>query len=50
MKTKTYNMRFLKFLSIALVGSFIISSCSEDVSSTTGWGFNNPKTGGFQKK
>ena len=49
MKTKTYNMRFLKFLSIALVGSFIISSCSEDVSSTTGWGFNNPKTGGFQK-
>ena len=42
-------MRFLKFLSIALVGSFIISSCSEDVSSTTGWGFNNPKTGGFQK-
>lgn len=42
-------MRFLSYLSIALVGAFVISSCSREASNTTGWDYNNPKTGGFQK-
>ncbi len=49
MKTKTYNMRFFKFVAIAIAGAFIISSCSREASNTTGWDYNNPKTGGFQK-
>lgn len=49
MKTKTNNMRFFKFLAIAVAGAFIASSCSREASSTTGWDYNNPRTGGFQK-
>jgi gliding motility-associated lipoprotein GldJ len=49
MKTKTYNMRFFKFLAVAVAGAFIVSSCSKEASSTTGWDYNSPKTGGFQK-
>lgn len=42
-------MRFLSYLSIALIGAFVISSCSREASNNTGWDYNNPKTGGFQK-
>lgn len=42
-------MRFFKFVAIAVAGAFIISSCSRDASNTTGWDYNNPKQGGFQK-
>ena len=42
-------MRFFKFVAIAIAGVFIASSCSRDASSTTGWDYNNPKQGGFQK-
>lgn len=49
MKTKTSNMRLFKFFAIAVTGALIVSSCSRDASSTTGWDYNNPKQGGFQK-
>jgi len=42
-------MRFLSYLSVALVGAFFIASCSREASNATGWDYNNPKTGGFQK-
>ena len=42
-------MRFLSYLSLALVGAFFVASCSREASNTTGWDYNNPKTGGFQK-
>ena len=49
MKTKTYNMRFFKFLAVAIAGAFTISSCTQEVSNSTGWDYNSPETGGFQK-
>jgi len=42
-------MRFYKLMIIAIAGAFIVSSCSREASNTTGWDYNNPKTGGFQK-
>lgn len=42
-------MRLLKFVAVAVAGAFIVASCSMDVSSNTGWDYNNPKQGGFQK-
>ena len=48
MKTKTYNMRFFKIVAVAVAGIFA-ASCSRDASNTTGWDYNNPRQGGFQK-
>lgn len=49
MKTKNNNMKQLtKFLS-ALGIIAIVSSCARDVSDSTGWDYNNPNMGGFQK-
>lgn len=42
-------MRLFKFFAIAVTGALIVSSCSRDASSSTGWDYNNPKQGGFQK-
>jgi len=42
------NMKLLKYGAIALIG-IIAASCAREASSTTGWDFNNPKNGGFQK-
>ena len=42
-------MRFLTYLSFVLMTAFVISSCSREASNTTGWDYNNPSTGGFQK-
>ena len=42
-------MRFFKFVAVAIAGAFIISSCSREASNTTGWDYNNPKQGGFQR-
>ena len=49
MKTKNNNMRLLKFMAVAVAGAFIVASCSREASNTTGWDYNNPKQGGFQK-
>ncbi|MEJ6801163.1 MAG: SUMF1/EgtB/PvdO family nonheme iron enzyme, partial [Crocinitomicaceae bacterium] len=42
-------MRLLKFMAVAVAGAFIVASCSREASNTTGWDYNNPKQGGFQK-
>ncbi len=36
-------------LMLAVVAGVTISSCSRDYSSSTGWDYNNPDVGGFQK-
>lgn len=41
-------MRVLKFISFIAIGALIIS-CSREASNATGWDYNNPKQGGFQK-
>ncbi len=42
-------MRLIKAMAVALAGVFVIASCSREASSVTGWDYNNPKQGGFQK-
>ena len=42
------NMKLLKFSFVVLSG-IILASCQRESSSTTGWEYNNPKVGGFQK-
>ncbi len=42
------NMKLLKFSFVVLTG-IILASCQRESSSTTGWEYNNPKVGGFQK-
>ena len=42
-------MRFYKSIVVAVAGAFLIASCSREASNTTGWDYNNPKQGGFQK-
>jgi gliding motility-associated lipoprotein GldJ len=49
MKTKTNNMKRLKQLAIAISAVALISSCAREVSDATGWDYNNPGMGGFQK-
>jgi gliding motility-associated lipoprotein GldJ len=48
MKTKTNIMRSFKFIAFVVAGALVVS-CSREASNTTGWDYNNPKTGGFQK-
>ena len=38
-----------RFLGVSVVGLLILSSCSPERSSSTGWEYNNPLNGGFQK-
>ena len=42
------NMKLLKFSFVVLSG-IILASCQRESSSATGWEYNNPKVGGFQK-
>lgn len=42
-------MRFFKFVTLAIASAFLVVSCSREASNTTGWDYNNPKQGGFQK-
>jgi len=49
MKTKTNNMKRFTQWFIAFSAIAIVSSCSREVSDTTGWDYNNPGMGGFQK-
>ena len=42
------NMKLLKFSFVVLSG-IILASCQRESSTTTGWEYNNPKVGGFQK-
>jgi gliding motility-associated lipoprotein GldJ len=36
------------FVLIVLAGAILVSSCKREVSSTTGWNYNDPNFGGFQ--
>jgi gliding motility-associated lipoprotein GldJ len=38
-----------RFLGVSVVGLLILSSCSPERSSSTGWEYNNFKNGGFEK-
>ncbi|MES2799211.1 MAG: SUMF1/EgtB/PvdO family nonheme iron enzyme [Bacteroidota bacterium] len=42
-------MRLFKFFSIVVFGGALLASCAKETSSSTGWNYNDPKTGGFQK-
>jgi len=48
MKTQNNHMRIFKIFAILLGGS-ILASCAREASSATGWNYNDPRTGGFQK-
>jgi len=48
MKIKIKNMKLIKFVAVVL-GGVVIASCAREASNTTGWDYNNPKVGGFQK-
>jgi gliding motility-associated lipoprotein GldJ len=48
MKTQFNQMRVFKIFAIILGGS-ILASCATESSSATGWNYNDPRTGGFQK-
>lgn len=41
-------MQLIKFVAVVL-GGVILASCAREASSSTGWDYNNPKVGGFQK-
>jgi gliding motility-associated lipoprotein GldJ len=44
------NMQLIRFFSIvALGGALMLGSCAKEASSSTGWNYNDPKVGGFQK-
>jgi len=49
MKTQIKNMKMLRLFSLAILGTLVIYSCSNETSSSTGWDYNNMKQGGFQK-
>ncbi|MFT7344508.1 MAG: gliding motility-associated lipoprotein GldJ, partial [Lentimonas sp.] len=42
-------MKFSKLLFTAIIGIGLLASCARERSSNTGWEFNNPNNGGFQK-
>lgn len=42
-------MQFSKLLFAVVIGLGLMASCAKDRSSNTGWEFNNPNNGGFQK-
>ncbi len=41
-------MKLIKFVAVVL-GGVVIASCAREASNTTGWDYNNPRVGGFQK-
>ncbi len=42
-------MQFSKIIFVAVVGLGLMASCAKERSSNTGWEYNNPNNGGFQK-
>lgn len=49
MRNQTKNMRLVRFFSIVGLGAMFLVSCAKEASNSTGWNYNDPKTGGFQK-
>ncbi|MDD2983121.1 MAG: SUMF1/EgtB/PvdO family nonheme iron enzyme [Crocinitomicaceae bacterium] len=42
-------MKKFQFIALAILAVTLVSSCSHETSSSTGWEYNNPNLGGFQK-
>lgn len=42
-------MKMLRLFTLAILGVTLVSSCSRESSGSTGWEYNNPNVGGFQK-
>lgn len=42
-------MKMLRVLMLAIVALAVVTSCSRESSGSTGWEYNNPNVGGFQK-
>ncbi len=42
-------MSVLRLLAVLGLGTMMMYSCSKEASNATGWDYNNPKQGGFQK-
>jgi formylglycine-generating enzyme len=40
--------RIFSLMTVIATASLMLTSCKKDVSSTTGWEYNNPKNGGFE--
>lgn len=49
MKKQIKNMSVLRLFAVLGLGTMLIYSCSKEASNSTGWDYNNPKQGGFQK-
>lgn len=49
MKKQPKNMKKFQFIALAILAVTLVSSCSHETSSSTGWEYNNPNLGGFQK-
>lgn len=47
MKVQEKGMKYLVLMVLAI--TLLFSSCSKEQSSATGWNYNDPKNGGFQK-
>ena len=43
-----HTKRIFGFIAIISIASVMLTSCKNEVSSTTGWEYNNPKNGGFE--
>jgi formylglycine-generating enzyme len=43
-----FKMKKTNIILPLLLAAFIVSSCSKEVSRSTGWNFNDPKFGGFE--
>jgi gliding motility-associated lipoprotein GldJ len=48
MKKQIKNMQLFKFI-VVVIGGVLLASCAKEGSTSTGWDYNNPRTGGFQK-
>lgn len=49
MKNQKQYMKAIRMFALAILGGGLIASCAREQSNTTGWDYNNPKQGGFQK-
>jgi len=49
MKKQHKNMKMFRLFSLTIISSLILVSCSKEPSAATGWDYNAPEQGGFQK-
>jgi gliding motility-associated lipoprotein GldJ len=49
MKKQPINMKMLRISALAILAIALVTACSRESSGSTGWEYNNPNVGGFQK-